>query len=127
MSTPTLEIKRRLDSEVAKVRVAADLTDEAKRRMISEAYEKAQADYREAVDTQEREIRERVAKAEREVFATRYPSTALDEEKVAIRAAHRAAYDAVYGAYRSASAEGLQHAQEELERLLERAERTGDP
>ena len=103
MTTPTIEIKQRLDSEVAKIRGYADLTDEAKLRMISEAYEKAQGEYHEAIETQEREIAERVGKAEREVFQTRYPNSALEEDKAVIRTARRAAYDSVYSSYRSAS------------------------
>jgi hypothetical protein len=45
-------------------------------------------------------------------------------EKVQIRAARRAAYDSVYGNLQSL---GLGEVREELERLLERAERTQDP
>ncbi len=125
MTTPTIEIKQNLDRELEQIRGYADLTPEAKHRRIAEAYEKAQADYREAIETQEREIRERVEKAERAVFALSYPFTASDEEKAQIRAAHRAAYNDVY--YSVAFSESPQETDEELERLLTRAERTGDP
>jgi len=65
-----------------------------------------------------------VERAEKEVFATRYPSTATEEEKVTIRAARRRAYD---GVYNSLSLLDPEEAREELDRLLTRAERTGDP
>lgn len=98
MSTPPIEIKRRLDAEVEKIRGFADLTDEAKRRRIAEAYAQAQADYNEA--------RERVEKAERAVFATGYPFTATDSEVAQIRAARRAAYEGVYNSVAPAYAGG---------------------
>jgi hypothetical protein len=105
--TPTLQIKQGFDRKLQQIRSHPDYSQDAKRRYIDEAFEEAQAEYREAVETQEREIRERVDKAEREVFQIRYPRGAMDEEKVAIRAARRAG--------------------EELSRLLERAERTQAP
>jgi hypothetical protein len=123
-ASPT-EIKRRLDTEVEKIRGYADLTDEAKRRRIAEAYEKAEAEHREAVEAQERQVRERVEKAEKTVFATPYPYGASVVEQAQIRAARRAAYNDVYSAI--AFSEDPGYTDTELERLLERAERTQDP
>ena len=52
-------------------------------------------------------------------------------EEAQLRALRRSAYDAVYDrtapGFESGDPEGVRHAREELERLLERAERTGDP
>ena len=124
-TTPTIQIKRDLDRKLEQVRSNQDLSDEAKRRYIAEAYEKAEAAYREVIEAQEREIQERVEKTEKDVFALSYPSTALEEDKAQIRAAHRAAYNDVYRAV--ASSNGPQETDTELERLLERAERTQDP
>ena len=125
MTTPTMQIKQDLDRKLEQIRNHPDYSPEAKLRYIGEAYEKAQAEYREAVESREREIRERVGKAERAVFGHRYPYAASDAEKAQLRAARRAAYDEVY---RSASSvEDPGRAREELTRLLERAERIADP
>jgi hypothetical protein len=125
VTTPTIEIKRRLDAEVEQIRgYHADLTEDAKRRMTAQAREKADAEYQEAVEAQVQQIKERVEKAEIAVFATPYPYAASDVEKAQIRAARRAAYDSVYGSLHSLDPG---EACEEFERLLERAERTQDP
>lgn len=123
--TPTIKIKQELDRKLEQIRSHPDLSPEAKRRYIAEAYEKAQEEYRQAIEDQEREIAERVAKAEKALFAPSYPFTASDEEKANIRAARRAAYNDVY--YSVAFSESPQETDEELERLLVRAERTDDP
>ncbi len=123
--SPTLQIKRDLDKKLAQIRSHPDYSEQAKQRYIAEAYEKAEAEYRQAIEDQEREIRERVDKAEREVFGFSYPFTATDEEKAGVRLAHRAAYNDVY--YATLLSDSPQEADEELERLLQRAERTGDP
>ncbi len=57
MATPTIEIKRRLDAEVEKIRGYADLTEEAKARRIAEVNERAQQEYRQAVEDQEQQIK----------------------------------------------------------------------
>jgi hypothetical protein len=123
--TPTIRIKQELDRKLAEIRSNQDLSEAAKRRYIAEAYNKAEAAYREVIDSQEREIADRVEKSEKDVFALSYPYTATEEEKAQIRAAHRAAYNDVYRAV--ASSKGPQETDTELERLLERAERTQDP
>jgi hypothetical protein len=124
VAIPTIEIKRHLDAEVEKIRVYADLTEEAKGRRIADVNERAQQEYRQVVEDQEQQIKERVEKAEKAVFATPYPYAASDVEKAQIRAARRAAYDSVYGSLQSLEPG---ETREELERLLERAERTQYP
>ena len=125
MTTPTIQIKQELDRKLAQIRNHPDYSPEAKRRYIAEAFEEAQAEYGEAIETQEREIQERAGKAERAVFEHRYPYATSDVEKAQLRAARRGAYDGVYRSVSSAKDPG--QAQEELTRLLERAERSGDP
>jgi hypothetical protein len=123
MSTSTTEIKRRLDAEVEKIRGYADLTEEAKTRRVAEAYAQAEQEYREAVAEEERKVQERAEKAERAVFEYGHPLGASDVEKAQLRALQRDAYNSVYDSlYFLEGAE----AREELERLLVRAERTGD-
>ncbi len=125
MAKDPVEILNRRNAEVAQIRGYADLTNEAKERRIAEVNEKTQEEYRQAVEDQEHAVRERVEKAEQAVFATPYPYGASDAEKAQIRAARRAAYNDVYSAI--AFSENPGHTDEELERLLERAERTQDP
>ena len=130
MATPK-EIRERLNSEVEQIRGYADLTEEAKQRRIAEARQKAQAEYQEAVEAEERQVQERVERAEKALFQSSYPYGASEVEMAQLRALRRSAYDAVYDrtapAFESGELEAVRYAREELERLLERAERTGDP
>ena len=130
MATP-IEIRERLDAEVEQIRGYADLTEEAKQRRIAEAREKAQAEYQEAVEAEERAVQERAEKAEKALFQSSYPYGASEVEMAQLRALRRSAYDAVYDrtapAFESGELEAVRYARDELERLLERAERTGDP
>jgi hypothetical protein len=116
----TTQIKQDLDRKVAEIRSYGDLTPEAKDRRIAEAYAKSEQEYREAVAEEERKIRERAEKA---VFAYGHPFTASDVEKAQLRALQRDAYNGVYDSLYFLEPE---QAREELERLLVRAERTGD-
>lgn len=122
-----MQIKRDLDGKLEQIRNHPDYSPEAERRYIAEAFEEAQADYREAIETQEREIQERVGKAERALFETPYPYAASDVEKAQMRALRRAAYNDVYYSTHDFGGEDPGYTERELERLLERAERTQDP
>ncbi len=125
MSDKATQIAQEFNARVAQIRGSVDLTDEAKRRKIAEAYEQAEPEYREAVAEAERKIHERAEKAEKAVFAPDYPFAASDVEQAQIRALQRSAYDAVQGSlYFLEPGEDMR---EELEALLVRAERTGDP
>ena len=125
MTTPTTQIRQDFDRELEKIRGYADLTEDAKRRRIAEAHERARAEYQEAAQARDREIRERAEKAERALFAPEYPLSATAEDKRQIRAARRSAYNDVYRSV--AHSESPAETDEELERLLQRAERTQDP
>jgi hypothetical protein len=125
MDTSATQIRQDLDRELETIRGYADLTEEAKRRRIAEAYEKARPAYERAVEAEEWRIAERVGKSEKAVFATRYPMGTTEAEMASIRAARRSAYNDVYNSV--AFSGGPQDTEEALERLLERAERTDDP
>ena len=124
MATDPAEILNRRNAEVEKVRGYADLTDEAKERRIAEVSERARAEYAEALEAGERERAERLEKSERAVFRVPVSATATDAEEAQIHAAYRAAYNDVYSS--TVSPESPERAQEELERILRQAERTGD-
>ena len=124
MATDPVEILNRRNAEVAQIRGFADLTDEAKERRIAEVSERARAEYAEAVEAGERERAERLERTKRAVFRVPVSATATDAEEAQIHAASRSAWGEVYSATRAPESPGK--AQEELERILQQAERTGD-
>jgi pyridoxine 5'-phosphate synthase PdxJ len=124
MATDPMEILNRRNAEVAKIRNFLDLTLDAKERRIAEVSEKARAEYAEAVETDKRERAERLEKSKRAVFRVPVSAHATDAEAAQIHAAFRAAYNGVYSS--TLSPESPQQAEEELGRILEQAERTGD-
>jgi hypothetical protein len=124
MATDPMEILNRRNAEVAKIRNFVDLTEDAKERRIAEVSEKARAEYAEAVETDKRERAQRLEKSKRAVFRVPVSAHATDAEEAQIHAAFRAAYNEVYSS--TVSPESLDQARENLERILEQAERTGD-
>jgi hypothetical protein len=124
MTTDPTEILNRRNAEVAQIRGYADLTEEAKNKRIAEVNEKARAKYAEAREMGEREWAERLERSQRAVFRVPVSATATDAEEAQIHAAFRSAYNDVYSS--TASPESQGQAEEELQRLLQQAERTGD-
>jgi hypothetical protein len=124
MAKDPTEILRRRDAEVAQIRGYADLTEEAKSRRIADVNERARAEYAEAREAAARERAERLERTKKAVFRVPVSATATDAEAVQIHASYRAAWGDVYSS--TASAESPGQAREELERVLEQAERTGD-
>jgi hypothetical protein len=124
MAQDPVEILNQRNAEVAKIRGFVDLTEEAKARRIAEVNERAQQEYRQAREDQERERAERLERSKRAVFRVPIPATATDAEEAQIHAAYRAAYNDVY--YSTSLLDSPGEAQQELERLLEQAECSGD-
>ncbi len=124
MATDPIEILRQRDAEVAQIRGFVDLTEEAKSRRIADVNERARAEYAEAREANAREIAERLESSKKAVFRVPVSATATDAEEAQIHASYRAAYNDVYSATRGA--ESPQQAEEELERILQLADRTGD-
>jgi len=124
MATDPVEILNRRNAEVAQIRGFADLTEEAKERRIEEVNERAQAEYAAARESAERERTERLERSRKAVFRVHVPATASDAEEAQIYAAYRSAYRDVYSS--TLSPENPDRAHEELERILQQAERTGD-
>ena len=124
MTTDPTEILNRRNAEVAQIRGYADLTEEAKNKRIAEVNEKARAAYAEAREMGERERAERLERSQRAVFRVPVSATATDAEEAQIHTAFRSAYNDVYSS--TLSPESPEQAQEELQRLLQQAERTGD-
>jgi hypothetical protein len=124
MATDPVEILNRRNAEVQRIRNYADLTEEAKARRIAEVSERARAEYAEAREANARELAERLESSKRAVFRVPIPATATDAEEAQIHAAYRAAYNDVYS--NTLSFDNPAEAQEELERILGLAERSGD-
>jgi len=120
-----VEILNRRNAEVQQIRGYVDLTEEAKQRRIAEVNERARQEYWQAVESEERERAERLERSKAAVFRVPIPSSATDAEEAQIHAAYRAAYNDVYSST-SLFADSPAEAQEELERLLAQAERSGD-
>lgn len=124
MATDPTEILNQRNAEVAKIRGYADLTEEAKSQRIADVNERARAAYAEAREAAARERAERLERTKKAVFRVPVSATDTDAEAAQIHASYRAAFNDVYSSTRGAESPG--QAQEELERVLEQAERTGD-
>ena len=124
MARDPAEILNERNAEVARIRGYRDLTEEAKERRIAEVNERARAEHRQAVEDEERRRVERLERTKRAVFRVPIPATATDAEEAQIHAAYRQAFDSVYSSTRGL--ESPAEVQEELERHLAQAERSGD-
>ena len=124
MARDPAEILNERNAEVARIRGYRDLTEEAKERRIAEVNERARAEHRQAVEDEERRRVERLERTKRAVFRVPVSATATDAEEAQIHTAYRFAYNDVYSSTRGLTSP--EEAQEELERHLHQAERSGD-
>jgi hypothetical protein len=124
MAKEPVEILNQRNAEIAKIRGYVDLTEDAKQRRIDEVSERARQEYQQALEDQERERAERLESSKRAVFRVPIPYGTTEAEEAQIHAAYRSAYNDVY--YSTSLFDSPQEAQEELERLLGQAERSGD-
>jgi len=116
MTTPTMKNKQDFDRKLAEIRSNTDLTDDAKRRMIQVAYDEATRKDQELIAKEEGGTAEKLARLEKSVFGLSYPTDAISGvDKERIRQSYRDASFRISGMK-----------PEELERILERAERAGD-
>ena len=122
MTTEAQEILRDRDVEIQKIQGYADLTEEAKDRRIAEVTERAQAEYAEAREAENRRIEENVVSSKKAVFGIPASPAYSDAEVAQVHAAFRSAWADVLIATSNPMG-----AQEELGEILEQAERTGDP
>ncbi len=116
MATPTIKNKQDFDRKLEGIRASADLNDQAKRRMIQEAYDEADRKHRELIEKDQSGTAEKLARLEKGVFGVSYPTDVVrGVDKEMIRQSYRDASFRISGMK-----------PEELESILERAERTGD-
>ena len=123
MTTQIDANRQEFERKVRQIRGYADLTDEAKRRRIADAYEEAAGRHRELVEERDRKAAERLDRLERGVMGIRYSLHATDGDREIARMSYRDAYDR---AKRAASEAISGRDPEKLEALLGRAERSGD-
>lgn len=116
MTTSTIKNKQDFDLKLTRIRSNPDLNDQAKRRMLQEAYDDAARKHRELIEKDQSGTSEKLARLEKGVFGISYPgdvATGVDKERIR-------------QSYRDASFKVSGMKPEELERILERAERTQD-
>ena len=127
MATDPVEILNQRNAQVAQIRGFVDLTEEAKARRIAEVSERAQQEYQQAIEDQERERNERLERSKKAVFRIPIPASASDGEAAQIRAAYRLARADIESVLAPSLGVDPAYTQQELERVLEQAELTGDP
>jgi tetratricopeptide (TPR) repeat protein len=119
--TDPAKILQQRNAEIQQIEGYVDLNDEAKNRRITEVTEKANASYQEAKEAEARRIEERVTSTRKAVYGVPASPMYSDAEVAQTHHAFRTAWDDVLFQTHDTFA-----AQEELEELLEGAERRGD-
>jgi small-conductance mechanosensitive channel len=110
------ENRRELSQRLANIRSNADLSESAKTRFAEEASREAQARHKQIVADYEAQTKETLEANERRVFSLNYPQgTITDSQKERFRSE-----------YRNATFHCLNLSAEDLDRMLARAQRTGD-
>jgi hypothetical protein len=109
------ENRRELQQKLDRLRADADLSESAKQRYAEEASREASARHSEIVSEFERQSAEALTQSEQAVFKLAYPHSLTSVEKAEFRQA-----------YRDAAFRTLDLQPEQLERIMARAQRTGD-
>ena len=115
------QILQARNAKVEEIRGYADLTEEAKDRRVTEVTEKAQAEYTEAKEAEARRLEETLASAKKAVFNVPVSPTYSDAEVALVHQAFEGFYSDVF----FATPDPL-GAQEGLEEILDRADKTGN-
>jgi len=119
------QILQERNAKVEEIRGYADLTEEAKAHRVSLVTEKAQAEYAEAKEAEQRRIEENVISSRKAVYGVPTAGAISAGEVAQIHDAFRSAWADVQIATSSAGADPGR-AQTELAAILDQAERTGD-
>ena len=121
MATDPAEILNQRNAEVAQIRQYADLTEEAKERRIAEVTERYNAEYEALKEAEARRLEENLASAKKAVFNVPVGTSYSDAEVAQVHQAFEGFYSAVLF-----STPNPLDAQEGLEEILDRAEKTGN-
>jgi hypothetical protein len=114
------QVQTGLDLKVQEVRDDRRLTRDEQRAKITDLWNRVSEGYPEILKNYEQVLEEDVQKAEQSLFYI------LPSNRASVRAAYNDTYDRTVLGFESGDMEGIQQAREELERIWQRAVRTGD-
>jgi hypothetical protein len=109
----TVAVKQDLDATLEAIRSSHEFPEQGKRELATQAFDEAAKRYQQAIQRAETGAAERVTQAERDLFRV-----------TGAHSAYRAAFDRAHAAV--FLAESAEQKEQELGRMLERAEKTGD-
>ncbi len=124
MTNPIHENKERFNRRVEGIRNHPDLSEEAKRRYLGEAYAEAKAEHDRLVTEHKGKQAKNIRNLEREVFHLDFPLGTTTQEKELVRMSYRDGFDRAERVLREVK--NPQERERTLTELLERAERQGD-
>ncbi len=113
---PIFRNKESFNREVEGIRNHLDLSEEAKQRYLTEAYEKAKAKHDGLVAEHQERLEKDVSRTERVVFSVPIPQAATTAEKIAARSSYR---DAAFRVDEILERTDLQDRERVLRELLE--------
>jgi hypothetical protein len=114
------QVQTGLDLKVQEIRDDRRLTPDEQRAKITDLWGRVSEAYPAVLKAYERTLSEDVEKAEQSLFYI------LPSNRASVRAAYNDTYDRTVLGFESGDMEGIQQAREELERIWQRAVRTGD-
>jgi hypothetical protein len=114
------------NAEVQKIRGFVDLTDEAKARRLSEARAKYQGEFAKAKAAERERVEKKVRQTRKAVYGVPGKATFSDAEGATLHDAYWKSWDRVTSVTSEANPKA-HNSKEELEKLLDLAERAGDP
>ncbi len=113
-------IQNKLDEIVEKIKQDRRLDKNEQRARIQETWHRAAGAHAELMKVYEARLEERSAQAEHSLFYV------IPDNRDSVRSAYNDLYDRTTPGFLSGDPEGIEYAREEMERLWERALRTGD-
>ncbi len=117
-----MENQQRFDAKAKRIREDADLSSEAKRRYLGDAYAIARDTHEQLVADHREQSEKKIADAQKTVMGIKYPKMMLESDKEIGRMSYRDAFDRAEKA-----ATKLRKEPTAMTDLLERAEMSGDP
>lgn len=121
MSDKIMENQQRFDAKAKRIRDDQDLSREAKRRYLGDAYAEARDTHEQLVADHREQSEKKIADARKTVMGIKYPKQMLEADQEIARMSYRDAYDRAERA-----ALKLRKEPTALADLLERADLSGD-
>ncbi len=117
-----MENQQRFDAKAKRIREDGDLSREAKRRLLGEAFAVARDTHERLVREHREQSEKKIADARKTVMGIKYPKMMLESDREIGRMSYRDAFDRAERA-----ATKLRKEPTAMTDLLERAEMSGDP